>query len=83
MQIAAFPADDAQTAHETFTPTSPAVTSPPADDLLRMLAQLAALPPEQRAAIAVLIAPAPTVTLATPPVAREPDRLHPGYEETK
>jgi len=64
------------------------VTTPgrPAD-LMRLLTELAALPPEQRAAIAALLSPAtPTVTLpSSPPVAApvsadEPDRLHRGYE---
>ena len=55
--------------------------------LARLLTELAALPPEQRAAIAALLSPAtPTVTLpTTTPVgtvagADEPDRLHRGYE---
>ena len=82
----AFPADAAQTAHETFTPFPPAVPGRPAD-LMHLLTELAALPPEQRAAIAALFSPAtPTVTLpTTTPVVTgrgddEPDSLHRGYE---
>ena len=54
---------------------------------MRLLTELAALPLEQRAAIAALLSPAtPTVTLpTTTPVvtghgADEPDSLHRGYE---
>ena len=55
--------------------------------LARLLTELAALPPDQRAAIAALLSPAAaTVTLpTTTPVVTghgddEPDRLHRGYE---
>ena len=67
------------------TPT-PTPTPTPLD-LAGLLQQLAALPPEQRAAIVALLTPAaPSVTLpTTTPVADpagddEPDRLHRGYE---
>ena len=62
-------------------------SGPAPDALARLLTELAALPPEQRAAIAALLSPAtPTVTLpTTTPVvtghgADEPDSLHRGYE---
>ncbi len=65
----------------------PAATPERPADLMRLLTELAALPPEQRAAIAALLSPAaPKVTLPpSPPVAGpvsddEPDRLHRGYE---
>ena len=61
--------------------TSPSVT------LARLLTELAALPPEQRAAIAALLSPtAPPATLPTqtPVVVMagddKSDRLHRGYE---
>ena len=54
-------------------------------DLMRLLTELAALPPEQRAAIAALLSPAAPTLPSSPSVAApvsddEPDRLHRGYE---
>ena len=63
---------------------------PPPVTLARLLTELAALPPEQRAAIAALLTPALVGGVCAPPIAiasgreergREPDRLHAGYEE--
>ena len=61
--------------------------TPPQVTLARLLTELAALPPEQRAAIAALLSPAasPVKLPTTPPVAAPPgddgpDRLHRGYE---
>ena len=55
--------------------------------LARLLTELAALPPDQRAAIAALLSPAaatvtlPTTTLIVTGHGRDgPDRLHRGYE---
>ena len=53
--------------------------------LARLLTELAALPPDQRAAIAALLSPAAaTVTLPTTTLVvtghGEPDRLHRDYE---
>ena len=82
----AFPASHPETPHETFTPL-PAATPGRPTDLMRLLTELAALPPEQRAAIVALLSPAasPVTLPAAPPVAAptgddEPDRLHRGYE---
>ena len=52
----AFSAPPGDTAPETFTPLLPPGVAP---DLVRLLAQLATPPPDQRAVLIALLAPAP------------------------
>ena len=58
---------EAQTRNETATSKSePAPLPPP--DFAALLAQLAALPPDQRAALAALLDPPPVAVLTPAPV---------------
>ena len=83
LDFVAFLADAAQTAHETFTGELPSVSAPPVN-LLGILAQLAALPPQSRAVLAALLTPPQPATPTPPRTPRpgddDPDRLHAGYE---